>query len=903
MNSPVPSMFSDRQEQDLGDALAEYVESDLRVATPAASDQLTRVGESLLATLPPSGIHYRFRIYDSGEVNGFSLPGGHVYISRKLITAVKSEDDLAGVVAHEIGHIATHQSAIEMTRLFQLRLGINEVHDRADIFARVHQLFSTPAKNGDVKHDEKQELAADRVAVYAMARAGYAPESFATFFDRVAQNRGRTSNWFTNMFGITKEDSQRYTAAIKLIGTLPDGCKAQRAAAGGDFQTWVKGVVEERIADTAEGLTGDATVPLDPPLRPTFWRIRFSPDGKLLLGQDEISIVVADRATGKAVLRIDAPGAATAQFTPDSRNVVFHDSNLRVERWDTATGKRVSVRELVVMGGCGQTELAPDGRTLTCISLTEHDQSLRVGVQMLDVDSGKVILDKPKFYEPGAFDYRLQSLALTVYQGFNIVDVALSPDGHYGVFTVGSQSLAFDFDKQQPVALGGKLKGLQQIRMSFVGPTELAVLGNVNNHKMYDLRILSFPDGQLLKVKEIGDQQFTGATKGEELVMWPLKDYAVGLYDLDTGKIAAASKLNAMDAWGPYIATEHAAGGFEIFQEGVPKPTVIPVNVGPLPNSGRGTFSRDGRYLAVSLKNRAGVWDLTTGKQVGLIRPFQSVWMDERDDLYGEFPKYVKAEATELKITMTPFSSQELAKLDKDVWQYRNLTLHMRPMGKGTETDKHVTLEVKKMVGQQTAWSRNFNNEAPACWQAEDDRLVLGWDMSSDAAKNQVRAHPELAKELEALSSRKRGLLVETVAPDTGATLQQVVVPEADLTHGWNDVRRAIVSGDVVLARGEHENTDIYRLKDGSKVGEFFGAPVATSAALHLVAAENRENEILLVDETTGKEIRRFTLSSPVRFARIVDGPENKLLVLTADQVVHRIPLDAGTGGLQQAAK
>jgi hypothetical protein len=69
-----PNIFNDRQEQDLGDALAESFEADMRLAPPAADDQLTRIGEKLLATLPPTGIHYHFRVYDSGEINGFSWP-------------------------------------------------------------------------------------------------------------------------------------------------------------------------------------------------------------------------------------------------------------------------------------------------------------------------------------------------------------------------------------------------------------------------------------------------------------------------------------------------------------------------------------------------------------------------------------------------------------------------------------------------------------------------------------------------------------------------------------------------------------------------------------------------------------------------------------------------------------
>jgi WD40 repeat protein len=890
VTSTAPNIFNDRQEQDLADALAEYFESNMRIAAPAADDQLTQVGERLLKTLPPTGIHYQFRIYDSGEINGFSIGGGRVYISRKLIAALKSEDDLAGVVAHEIGHISTHQTAIAMTRLFQKRLGVTQVGDRADIYARVHQLLSTPAKPGDDKHDEKGELTADRVAVYAMVRAGYAPESFATFFDRASENNGKTGNWFTNAFGTTKEDSQRYAQALKLIGTLPPGCKGLRAPNRDAFQAWERGVVEERITDVAEGLSGEKTTKLDPPLRPTFSKLRFSPDGKMLLGQDEGSIVVVDRESGKLLFRIDAPDANFAQFTPDSKGVVFHDDKLRVERWDTATGKRASVKEVVLFSGCGQTVLSPDGRTLGCITLKDEDAAIRIGIQIIDVDSGKLVYEKTNFYQPSAFDYdgRLIRLAMNIVEGYNIVNVATSQDGRYMVLAAGSKSLAFDLEKQQPIQLEGKLKGLSQVRMTFVGPNQLAVLGERNKDNLNTLHILSFPDGKEIKEAEIGDQQFTSATKPNTLVVWRLKDYAAVVYDLDSKKITAGSKLDAMDEWGPYTLAEDAAGGVDLFQDGEAKPRRIPVDVGPLPALNKGTFSPDGKFLTISLKNRAALWDLDSGKQVALIRPFKSAWMDDKDNVFGQFPKYVNMDPKELKISVGPLHSTELAKLDDDEWQYHDLELRFKPIGKSKGVVRHATLEVRKMDGQSVAWSREFNAETPACWPAEDDRLVLAWDLSNDAAKSEVRAHPELQKELDALKQRK-GLLLETVTPETGTPLQEVVVPEADLTRGWNDVRRAQVSGDVVLARGEHENTTIYRLKDGGKIGEFFGRPLATSAELHLVAAVNRENEILLVDEATGKELKRFTLSSPVRLARIVGATDKMLMVLTADQVVHRI--------------
>ena len=94
-----------------------------------------------------------------------------------------------------------------------------------------------------------------------------------------------------------------------------------------------------------------------------------------------------------------------------------------------------------------------------------------------------------------------------------------------------------------------------------------------------------------------------------------------------------------------------------------------------------------------------------------------------------------------------------------------------------------------------------------------------------------------------------------------------------------------------MLAAGEHDNTSIYRLDTGEKAGEFFGKMLTADAASGVVAATNRDDEIVLIEEKSARELKRFSLGSPVRLARIVAGKENTLYVLTADQVVHRIPL------------
>jgi WD40 repeat protein len=888
-----PNIFNDRQEQDLGDALAEYFEANMRIAPQTDGDELKRIGERLLKVLPPTGVQYRFRIYDSGEIDAFSSAGGRVYVSRKLVAAAKSEDELAGVVAHEIGHQSTHQTAIEMTRLFKIRLGVTEVGDRADIFAKVHRFLSTPPKdNEDETKEIKDELVADHVAIYALLLAGYDTESFPNFFNRVSLNNGKTGNWLTDTFGLTRESSRRYREAMKMVGEVPPGCIGKPAPVSTAFLQWQQSVVQERVKDTAATATGDSPVKLDPPLRPSPWRIRFSPDGKTVMVQDEGSITVVSREPEKVLLQIDAPDAEPAQFTPDSSGIVFNDSNLRVEKWTVATGQRAWVRELIVYDGCSQTLLSPDGKTLACARFDFNAIPLRMGLRLIDVDSGQPYFDKPGFFQMGIYasDYDNWRVARDLIAGEKLVTMVVSLDGKYLVVAAGDHLLAYDLESRQTIALSGKLKNIGQTQMTFIGPNEMFFAGNIKGSLRQGL-LVSFPDGRQLSEMEVGDQNLMGITKGEGVIAWPFKDDAVGLVDLSKGQLVGMAKLSAIDQWENLLATEDPQGGVEIGELGKHATVHIPYPVGSLPSLRAAAFSPDGKYLAFSFHNRSSVWRLDTGKQIGLLRPFRSAWIDNGDRLWAQSPKYMGDWAHKTAIDLNQQSGKQLGKFEDEDWQYHDMHFRFKPMGKDKNTRIHATLGATKMETQAVAWTRDYPHETPAIWPADDDRLVLAWDLSDDTARSEIKSYPVLQSEAQAMKTKNRGLLIETVNPETGAPEQQVLIPDVDLTHGWDDERSAIVSGGFVLAHGEQDNTVIYKLDTGAKVGEFFGMPLATDAASGLIAAANREDEILIVDERSGKELKRFTLGSPVRQAQIVPGNEATLLVLTEDQVVHRVPL------------
>jgi hypothetical protein len=392
-----PNIFNAQQEQWLGDAQASEQEAEYDLLPKKESAELDRIGQKLLTQLPPTPIPYHFRVYESEDANGFSIAGGYVYISRKLITDARSEDEVAGVIAHEIGHIYTHQMAAELTRVMKARPGLTSLGGREDVEDKLQLLFNAPQKDREdlsEEDEEKDELLADRVGLYALVKAGYAPRALSENLDRVAANKGHTGNIFTDILGGTSLISMRVRVARKLADSVPEGCKGQEASSAG-FTAFQEAIRNAPIHPLIEATPGLNSVKLDPPMRPSLEQVRFSPNGNFILAQDETSIHVLSRSPLKRLFSIDAAGAQLAHFTPDSTHVVFHFQIMRVENWEIATGKRESYHELVDYEGCMQTSLSPDGKTFVCLSTTSGGMWL----MLRDVDSGKVFYDNKNFYE------------------------------------------------------------------------------------------------------------------------------------------------------------------------------------------------------------------------------------------------------------------------------------------------------------------------------------------------------------------------------------------------------------------------------------------------------------------------------------------------------------------------
>jgi predicted Zn-dependent protease len=133
---PVASIFGVEQERILGDIEAQFVEQNYPVVhDDESAEHLNTVANRILSLslFPPDRMRVRIILIDTPEAASFSVGPERIYLTRKMIRLLKNDDELAGLLGHELGHILTHQNAIMVSQLFHEILGVSSISDRKDI--------------------------------------------------------------------------------------------------------------------------------------------------------------------------------------------------------------------------------------------------------------------------------------------------------------------------------------------------------------------------------------------------------------------------------------------------------------------------------------------------------------------------------------------------------------------------------------------------------------------------------------------------------------------------------------------------------------------------------------------------------------------------------------------------
>jgi WD40 repeat protein len=881
------NLFTEQQEEWLGEVMEKEIRSDFNVIDDA-DNYLQKVADRLQAQLPPSSTHYRFVIIDSPELNSFGLVGGRIFIHRRIIAFAQNEDELAALLGHEMGHMVDHHMVLRFSDFFR-QMGVNSLGDRADVLKHLKDFEDNAGKlkrTNDEKREADEQVIADRIAFYTLVRAGYDPGKGIAFFDRLFQTKGKPGNFWSEFFGTTNPNGKRLREMLKSERPLAQKCIAARQADAGHFAEWQQKI----IATTKLAGRSKAELPglvrkvaLQPQLRTDLYSIEFSPDGKYLLAQDESSIFVASREPLANLFRIDAFDAHAARFSSDSRSVVFYDKELRVEKWDVASGQRTSVHQLTIPE-CFQAELSPSGSYLGCI-----DEGF--GLKLVDVETNTVLLDRKQFYLfTNFYDWYRYYLARITGENIRVFDMKFSPDDHYFVAGHSEAFVAYDLKTRVEAKLPWRIRELGKMTFTFVTPDEFAGLRYSGANDMRLVR-LSFPSGEKLdEFKVQADGWLSSTGNRDALLMRPAAAYPVAIVDLKADKITQAFKSPAFAVYGQIYAGEQNSGEVGLFS------TVDNKVAGrlQLPESLLGTsktsvFSADGKWLAVSQGSRGGLWKLENGQRVFLARGFDGA-LFEHDQLLTEFAKDPPNPSRVYQFDLGANTNKKLfdvldgAFIHARSWQWGDLLIRMHPeKAKEDLGTGHTILQVHDVHNNNLLWERKLHQGLPEFFYTPTaiTMMISDWGGIKEAAKDDA----DITARLRKLENKDTSCLLQAFEPKTGKLLGSVLVDTGKLSFR---VSSGYTAGSKMFVADEtNHRTLVYSIKTGAQEGVLIGRTVAASLNGDRVLVQNESGVADLYDTATFQSVEHFSFP-----ARIVDADfagDGSLYVLTADQNVYQL--------------
>lgn len=190
---PELALMSVGQEKEIGAEEAKKVEAQMGLldGTPFHS-YLDALGQRLAKESPRQDVTHEFHVADMAEPNAFALPGGYVYVTRGLLALVNSEDELAGVVGHEIGHVAARHTVQKISKQGPIAVVFGIASGLAGLVSPLAS--SIIGGVGDLTqgllfspYSRSQESEADRIGQDMAAKAGWDPAALAAFFNTLGR--------------------------------------------------------------------------------------------------------------------------------------------------------------------------------------------------------------------------------------------------------------------------------------------------------------------------------------------------------------------------------------------------------------------------------------------------------------------------------------------------------------------------------------------------------------------------------------------------------------------------------------------------------------------------------------------------------------------------------------------
>lgn len=212
-------------------AIGRQTSGNLLGAAPLVKDDklqryVNRVGRWIASQSERSGLVWHFGVIESNDLNAFAAPGGYVFVTKGLYRLLQSESELAGVLAHEIGHVIKkhHLKILQTSRLVDV--GRKILVKRVGEDEHIKNLIGNGAQIFARSLDKNAEYEADRVAVILAARAGYDPFGLPTVLQDIG-HVARDDNRVSLLFKTHPHPDDRLAQLGEAVGDRLDGFKGQ----------------------------------------------------------------------------------------------------------------------------------------------------------------------------------------------------------------------------------------------------------------------------------------------------------------------------------------------------------------------------------------------------------------------------------------------------------------------------------------------------------------------------------------------------------------------------------------------------------------------------------------------------------------------------------------------------
>lgn len=246
------------------------------VDDPVITEYVNRVGQNLVLH-SDAKVTFTIKVIDSDEVNAFALPGGFFYVNKGLVLAADNEAELAGVMAHEIAHVAARHAAENERKgqVMQYGLLIPAIIFGGGIGQAIYQGGGFGALLGFMKFSRGAEEEADKLGVQYMWAAGYDPTAMATMFEKLEAKNKKKPGFISKLFASHPAPPERRQASLSLAARFPD--RDEYVISTSEFQR-----VKSRLLrlSNARASTAGALPSAEegPPGRPTLKRRQPTPD-------------------------------------------------------------------------------------------------------------------------------------------------------------------------------------------------------------------------------------------------------------------------------------------------------------------------------------------------------------------------------------------------------------------------------------------------------------------------------------------------------------------------------------------------------------------------------------------------------------------------------------------------